>query len=100
MVSPLYKAVIEWVPAVSVEVVNVAEGPGIVDCSVPVPSVVVPSLNVTVPAPPGATIAVKVIACPNALGFGDEVSVVDVAAGFTVCVSAADVLVAKVASPP
>jgi len=98
---PLYTAVIEWLPAVSVEIANVAEGPGIVACSGAVPSVVEPSLNVTVvPPSPSVTIAVNLTDCPNGLGFRDEVSVVELAAGFTVCDSAVEVLVENVASPP
>jgi len=68
-------------PALSEEVVKVACPEAL---SVPVPSVVAPSLKVTVPlgVPPplaGVTVAVKVTAWPNALGFGDEDSVVTVA---------------------
>jgi hypothetical protein len=71
--------------------------------SAPVPSVVAPSLKVTVPVGVPAVevaVAVNVTDCPNLLGFSDEVRVVELAAGFTVCVSAVEVLVEKVASPP
>lgn len=68
-------------PALSEEVVKVACPEAL---SVPVPSVVAPSLNVTVPlgVPPplaGVTVAVKITACPTVLGFGDDDSVVTVA---------------------
>jgi hypothetical protein len=68
-------------PALSEEVVKVACPEAL---SVPVPSVVAPSLKVTVPlgVPPplaGVTVAVKVTACPTVLGFGDDDSVVTVA---------------------
>ena len=65
--------------------------------SAPVPSVVEPSLKVTVPVdvPPGAlTVAVKVTGWPYADGFSEEASAVLVLAWFTVCDSAPDVLVA------
>jgi hypothetical protein len=71
--------------------------------SVPVPMLVFPSKNVTVPVgtPPGPeTVAVKVAACPNADGLADEARVVVVAARFTVCVKTAEVLVAKFKLPP
>ena len=70
-------------PSTNAEVVNVA-------CpepfSVPVPSVVVPSLNVTVPVgvpEPGeaaATVAVKVTDCPTTDGFEEEPKLVVVLA--------------------
>ncbi len=68
-----------WVPRLRAAVVNVACPP----LSVPVPSVVPPSLNVTTPvatvgivAPTfGDTVAVKVTDCPTALGFTEEASV-------------------------
>jgi hypothetical protein len=73
---------------------------------VPVPSVVVPSRNVTVPVgfpTPGETaltVAVKVTARPKTEGFKDEPSVVAVTAWFTVWVKAGDVLPLKLLSPP
>jgi len=85
--------------------VNVAVPPD----SVPVPSVVVPSRNVTVPVgvpvPGGttATVAVKVTDCPKTGGLADEATVVVVlalAGGLTVWVNAALVLVLKLVSPP
>src|SRR6516164_6143206 len=60
---------IEWVAAVSAEVVNVATPP----VRVPVPSVTAPSLNVTVPvAADGKTVAVQVTLWPTWDGFSDE----------------------------
>jgi hypothetical protein len=84
----------EWVPTLRVEVVNFAT-PAL---TAPVPIVVAPSLNVTVPAPgvPDVfdfTVAVNVTVAPNAAGFFDETTVVEVPALFTVWVSTADVLV-------
>src|SRR5712691_5334280 len=65
----------ECVPAVKLEVENVATP----ELSVPVPSVVAPSLNVTepvgVPELPD-TVAVKIIELPTLDGFSDEVSAV------------------------
>ena len=91
---PPYDAVMEWVPAVKEAVIYVA-------CplafNVPVPSVVVPSLKVTVPVGVpvpelGATVAVKVTDCPTVEGFTDEVTVVVVDARLTTWDSAAEVL--------
>lgn len=59
----------------------------------PEPSVVVPSLNVTVPvATDGVTVAVRVTDDPYPDGFAEDVSFVDVLALLTVCVNAEDVL--------
>ena len=67
----------------------------------PVPSVVLPSENVTVPvAVAGVTVAVNVTGEPYADGFADEASVTVVLALFTVCVRAVDVLLLSFASPP
>jgi len=70
--------------------------------SAPVPSVVAPSLKVTlpvgVPAAVEVTVAVKVTDWPLADGFTEEVSAVDVVP-FTVCVSTDEVLPAKLVSP-
>jgi hypothetical protein len=56
----------------------------------------VPSLNVTVPVGVllgvAVTVAVKVTCCPEVIVFGMAVTVVLVAALFTVCVKTADVL--------
>ena len=71
----------------------------------PLPIDAPPSKNVTVPVgvpPPGATavtVAVNATACPKTDGFTDDVTVVELAAWFTVCVSAADVLLLKFVSP-
>src|SRR6266478_1658566 len=92
--SPLYTAVIEWVAAESVEVVNVA----LPELSVPLPSEVAPSRNVTVPLGvpvPGATTAtipVKVTDCAKQAGLSEAASVIVVSALLTFCVSAAEVL--------
>jgi hypothetical protein len=60
----------------------------------PVPNVVLPSLNVTVPvAIDGETVAVKVTDVPYVDGFRDEVSATVVFALFTVCVNVDEVLV-------
>ncbi len=67
--SPLYRAVIEWLPAVNDAVVTLAVPP----TSVAVPSCVPPSKKVTVPV--GAaplTVAVNRTACPVLDGFGDD----------------------------
>ena len=68
-----------------------------------VPSVTDPSRNVTVPvAVPlncGVTVAVNVTAWPKRDGFTDDVTVVELEAFLTVCVIAADVLLAKLALP-
>jgi hypothetical protein len=73
------------------------------ELSVPVPSVVVPFLNVTDPVgvpPVEVTVAVKVTVAPNVDGFRDEASDVELAACFTVCVSAGEALPPKFVSPP
>ena len=65
---------IECDPPASVEMLNVAF-PLLI---VPVPSVVLPSLNVTVPvAANGVTVAVKVTELPYVEGFDEEVSVTE-----------------------
>ena len=72
-------------PALSDEVAKVAT-PEVL--RVPVPSVVVPSLKVTVPVgvpePPLVTVAVNVMDWPKAAGFGDDVNVTVEALGLTV----------------
>jgi len=68
---------------------------------VPVPSVVLPSVNVTVPvAVPGVTVAVNVTGKPYADGFADEASVTVVLVLLTVCVRVVDVLLLSFVSPP
>src|SRR5438552_2974765 len=85
LLSAPQTAAVECAATDSAVALNVACPP----LSVPVPSVVVPSLNVTVPvgvpAPPplGLTVAVKVTDCPNAEGLADEVIVVVVATEVT-----------------
>ncbi len=64
-------AVMEWDPTERADVENVAVLPD----RVPVPIVVPPSLNVTVPVgipPVAATVAVRVTACPKVLGLADD----------------------------
>jgi len=68
---------------------------------VPVPSVVLPSVNVTVPvAVVGVTVAVNVTDEPYADGFADEASATVVFVLFTVCVRVVDVLLLSFVSPP
>lgn len=90
-------------PIARAAVANVAWG-GFEPFKVPVPSTVVLSMKVTVPLgiPPaeGVTVAVKVTDWPNVEGFREELTAVVVAALFTVCVNAGDVLPAKFVSPP
>src|SRR5881396_3211640 len=100
--SPPYEAVIEWLPTDSeLVVVNVAWP----ELSVPVPSVVLPSLNVTVPVGvpvPGAaalTVAVKVTDSPET-ELPDGLTDVVVSALLTVWVSVDEMLVLKFPSPP
>jgi hypothetical protein len=71
--------------------------------SEPEPSVVAPSLKVTLPvgeAPEPVTVAVNVTDCAGALGLSDDATAVLLAFWLTVCVSAEDVLAAKLLSPP
>ena len=81
--SPLYSAVIEYVPAGSVDVLKLAAAEAL---SGPLPKVVVPFRKLTVPVgtvvlPEGpATVAVNKILLPAVAGFGDDTSVVVVAA--------------------
>jgi len=80
----------EWVPAVKLEVANVAVPP----LTFAVPSVAAPSRKVTVPvAPAGETVAVKVTACPKVDGLRLEATPVVVFALLTLCDTAAEVLV-------
>lgn len=88
------------VPAVRIEVANVA----LPAVRVPVPSGVAPSLKVTVPVivpvPALVTVAVKVTACPTFEGLSDEVNAVVVVFRFTTWLTAVEVLVSKGATPP
>lgn len=68
---------------------------------VPVPSVVAPSLKVTVPvAVDGLTEAVKVTFAPKVAGLSDVMTEVVVVAWLTTCANGDDVLVMKLALPP
>ena len=92
---------IAWLPTARPEVVNVAV-PVVFRVSMSI--CVVPSKNSTVPvgvAVPlvGATVAVKVTACPYVDGPGLEASAVVVLVGLTTCASVAEGLPASVASP-
>ena len=92
----------EWLPTARLEVEKVAVPP----LSVPVPSVVVPSSNVTVPVgvpAPGAltvTVAVKVTLWPNTEGLAEEATLVVVASGLMVWLTAPELLPASLVSPP
>jgi hypothetical protein len=92
-----------WVAVLGVDVLKVATP---LPFSVPGPSVVTPSLNVTVPVgvplPPllAATAAVNVTDCPCTDGFVSLVSVVVVGDAFTTWLTAFEVLVAKFVSAP
>jgi len=73
------------------------------ESTVPVPRLVVPSRNVTVPVgmPAGElTVAVKVTGWPKTLGFTEEIDVTVVAALFTVCDNGEELLGSKFVSPP
>lgn len=100
-VSPLYVAVIECEPTVSVEIASVAAFPA----RVPVPMVAAPSLNVTVPVAvpdPGATaatVAVNSTDWPEAEGFVPLATVISEPVWFTVCETVFDVLPPKIAVP-
>lgn len=73
MLSPLYGAVMEWLPTARPEVEKAAVPP----LRVPLPRTEVPSKNVTLPvAVAGDTVAVKVTNCPASEGLTLEVTVV------------------------
>ena len=78
--SPVYTAVIEFVPTGSVVVAKTAEPP----LSDTVPRLVLPLLNITVPVatPPNCpdTAAVRLTDCPKLEGFSDDFKVVEVLA--------------------
>src|ERR1700680_3425296 len=97
---PPYAAVMECVPPVSVDVVNVAF-PAL---SATVASVVALSLKVTIPVGvpevAAVTVAVNVTAWPNVDGFSEDTTAVDVACWFTTCDNTGEVLPPKFASPP
>jgi hypothetical protein len=99
--SPAYAAVIECVPAVSVEVVNVATAALF---SIPVPSVIVPSRKVTVPVGVpellDAMVAVNVTGAPLDAEAAELTNPAAVAASVMVSATAAEVLAVKLGSPP
>jgi hypothetical protein len=101
LVSPPYEAVIVSLPTDRVVVLNVATPP----LSVPVPSVVLPSVKVTVPVgvpAPGElalTVAVTVSDWPETAEAGEMPTAVVLAAWLTVSV-AVPLLVVKSVSPP
>ena len=90
-------------PTLKPDVLNVATPDTF---SAPVPSVVAPSLNVTVPvAVPVAgattlTVAVNVTGCPNTDGFSEEANAVELEPAPTVCVNAVETLADRLAFPP
>lgn len=88
----------ECEPAVSADNASVA-CPAL---NVPLPMVLVPSRNFTVPLgvpPVPVTAAVNVTESPTVDGFSDDVRTVVVASPFTVCVKAAETLPPNVVSP-
>jgi len=96
LASPLYTAVMECAPAVSVDTDSDADPL----TTVAEPSADVPSRNCTVPvAAVGVTTAVSVTVWPTVEGFTDDAAVTVVAALFTVSVTMADVLEALLPSP-
>src|SRR6266853_3289280 len=72
---------------------------------VPVPKVLVPSWNVTVPVgvpvlgETGLTVAVKITDWPKTEGWAEEVTAVALVARLTVWVTTSEVLVLKLVSP-
>jgi hypothetical protein len=95
--------VIEWVATLSVLVLKVATPALFRVC---VLNAEVPSMKVTVPVgvpSPGdavVTVAVSVTVCWNELGFGSDVSAVEVVAWLTTWETAVDVLDPKLVLPP
>jgi hypothetical protein len=89
------------VPTASAEVANVAVPPD----NVPLPMLVAPSLNVTVPVgvpEPGANadiVAVNVTVWPNTDGLLPLATVEELESWFTVCRTAPEVLPVKLVSP-
>ena len=79
----------EWLPTERLELAKVATPP----LSVPVPKVIAPSRNVTVPvAVEGDTVAVKVTDWPDVEGLRLEAALVVVFALFTVCTNNGEML--------
>jgi hypothetical protein len=99
---PPYTAVIECEPTDNPEVLSVAKPE---EFTVPVPNVVAPSLNVTVPVGvpvAGATtltVAVKVTGWPTNVGLGEETRAVELDAAPTVCVTVGEVLPERLLLP-
>ena len=98
--SPPYTALMMWLETDSDEIANVARP----ELSAPVPKVVAPSLNVTVPVgvtkpDTCVTAAVNVTDWPNTEGLTDELTVVVALPLLTVCVKSVDVLPVKFPSP-
>ena len=90
--SPLWLAMMAWLPTVSVDVMNVACP---LSSSEAVPTVVAPSLKVTVPVgvpPLPLTVTAKLTGWPYVLGFGVEDDVMLAAAGATFWVSVVPLL--------
>ncbi|MEP7296795.1 MAG: hypothetical protein ABI702_11450, partial [Burkholderiales bacterium] len=97
LASPEYTAVRLCVPSVAKLVTSVATP----DATVPVPSVVAPSLKVTVPLEfVPVMVAVSVVLCATVVGFADAVKTVVVVRAFTVWLTALEVLVRLLVSPP
>ncbi len=100
--SPLYVALIVWLPTLNDAFVNVACPDALMLTGVcGVPSRLNVTLPVSVPAPgaTGATVAVNTTDCPNTDGFAEEARVVVVSALLTVCVKSVEVLPVRLASP-
>jgi hypothetical protein len=80
VLSPVYEAVIVWLPVLSVDVVKLAVRMPPVVLSIPWPRLVPLSEKITtpvgVPAPFGVTVAVKVTAWPDTDGLPDVVTIV------------------------
>ena len=64
-----------------------------------VPSVVVPSLNVTAPLTPGLSVTVSVTASPKSEGLALTPNTMGARALFTGCISVVEVLAAYMESP-
>ena len=103
MESPPYAAVTEWVPTVSVDVVNVAIA---LLFKAPLPSEAVPSRNVTIPVGipevGEVTVAVNVTGLPldaEVAELTNATTVGAVTSGVMVSITAVEVLLAKLALP-
>ena len=102
LAEPAKTALMAWFPGARDEVLNWAT-PAVE--SVALPSVVAPSMKVTVPVGVvvdcgEATVAVKVTFCPKVEGFSDEVSVVVVGAPLTTSTTVFEVLEPDSVLPP